>query len=110
MSSSTARIRSMPSFRVNNEQLIGDEESPTSSDPCMDIKIIRSKGGSVMYIIEVNLIDNSVSLLLAYRPENFQKNHERRRYAVHVPVYDDDKAIKIRNLLIEELIKKRRGS
>ena len=63
-----------------------------------------------MYIIEVNLMDNSISLLLAYKPENFQKIHEWRRYAVHVPVYDDDKAIKIRNLLIEELIKKRRGS
>lgn len=100
----------MSSFRVNNEQLIGDEESPTSSDPCMGIKIIRSKGGSVMYIIEVNLRNNSVWLLLAYRPENFQKNHERRGHVVHVPVYDDDKATKIRNLLIEKLIKKRRGS
>lgn len=76
----------------------------------MGIKIIRSKGGSVMYIIAVNLRDNSVWLLLAYRPENFQKNHERREHAVFVPVYDDDKATKIRNLLIEELIKKRRGS
>lgn len=63
-----------------------------------------------MYVIEVNLIDNSVSLLLAYRPENFQKNHEWRGYAVHVPIYDSDKATKIRNLLIEKLIKKRRGS
>ena len=63
-----------------------------------------------MYIIEVNLINNSISLLLAYRSENFQKNREWRGYVVHIPVYDDDKAIKIRNLLIEELIKKRRGS
>lgn len=53
-----------------------------------------------MYIIEVN--HNSVSLLLAHRSENFQKNHEWRGYAVHVPVYDDDKATKIRNLLIEK--------
>ena len=63
-----------------------------------------------MYIIAVNLRNNSVWLLLAYRPENFQKIHEWRRYAVFVPVYNDDKATKIRNLLIEELIKKRRGS
>lgn len=63
-----------------------------------------------MYIIEVNLRNNSVGLLLAYRPENFQKNHEWRGHAVHVPVYDGDKATKIRNLLIEELIEKRRGS
>ena len=63
-----------------------------------------------MYVIVINLIDNSIWLLLAYRSENFQKIHERREHAVFVPVYDDDKATKIRNLLIEELIKKRRGS
>jgi hypothetical protein len=63
-----------------------------------------------MYIIAVNLKDNSIWLLLAYRSKNFQKIHERREHVVHVPVYDDDKATKIRNLLIEELIKKRRGS
>lgn len=55
-----------------------------------------------MHIIEANLTDNSVSLLLAHRPENFQKNHEWRGHAVHVPVYDGDKATKIRNLLIEK--------
>ena len=59
-----------------------------------------------MYVIEINLIDNSVWLLLAYRPEDFQKIYERSRYAVFVPIYDDDRATKIRDLLAE----KRRGS
>lgn len=59
-----------------------------------------------MYVIEINLIDNSVWLLLAYRPEDFQKAYERSRHAVFVPIYDDDRAMKIRDLLAE----KRRGS
>jgi hypothetical protein len=54
-----------------------------------------------MYIMEVDLTDNSVWLLLA-PVEDFQKAYERRSYAVHVPIYDDENATKIRNLLIEK--------
>ena len=53
-----------------------------------------------MYVIVVNLIGNSIWLFLA-PVEDLQKAYERREHAVYVPV-DDEKAMKIRDLLIEK--------